>query len=437
MEDLNRMRRELLRKAGLATAMTASGMLAIDNDAGAQPRQKRPPRSPLNVRDFGASGDGKKDDTRAFERALAAAEGDGGNLITIPRGEYRITAPLDIPASVTLEGVSRAPTIRSEHRGSCLLALVEGGNAEGAPLITLHENATLAGLTVYYPEQRKTADPIPYPWTVRGDGDNCSLVDVLLVNPYQAVDFGTRAAGRHYVRGLYAQAIYRGLFVDKCFDVGRLSDVHFWPFWEVWQTPLKQFTEKEGIAFIIGRTDWEYVGNCFCIGYSVGFDFVRTKDGSANAVFTQSGSDVGPLAVRVQNVQDHAGIAFSNCQFMTGIEIKETNRGPVKLTSCGFWPINGADRHALLEGSGHTTFTACHFSDWARTIPGTPAVEARRGSVTINGCDFAAPGKAQVRIGPDVDAAIVMGNRLRGAEAIANEAGARAQIGLNAVASGA
>lgn len=65
---------------------------------------------------------------------------------------------------------------------------------------------------------------------------------------------------------------------------------------------------------------------------------------------------------------------------------------------------------------------------------GAPAIEARRGSVAVNGCDFAAAGKQQVRIGPDVEAAIVMGNRLRGAEGIVNEAGDRAQIGLNAVA---
>jgi hypothetical protein len=35
---------------------------------------------------------------------------------------------------------------------------------------------------------------------LRGIGDNCSLVDVLLVNPSQAVDFGTHPAGRHLIR---------------------------------------------------------------------------------------------------------------------------------------------------------------------------------------------------------------------------------------------
>ena len=43
-----------------------------------------------NVRDFGAAGDGQRDDTDAIEHALR--EGDG--LVDFPRGTYRITRPI-------------------------------------------------------------------------------------------------------------------------------------------------------------------------------------------------------------------------------------------------------------------------------------------------------------------------------------------------------
>jgi hypothetical protein len=59
------------------------------------------------------------------------------------------------------------------------------------------------------------------------------------------------------------------------------------------------------MAFVIGRTDWEYLFNCFCIGYSVGYHVIKTNAGAPNAVLTQCGSDVGPLAVRVDQVMDH------------------------------------------------------------------------------------------------------------------------------------
>lgn len=52
-----------------------------------------------SVRDFGAVGDGRADDTRAIQHAL----NDGDGAVEFPRGEYRLTAPL----SVDLEAVGR------------------------------------------------------------------------------------------------------------------------------------------------------------------------------------------------------------------------------------------------------------------------------------------------------------------------------------------
>jgi hypothetical protein len=388
----------------------------------------------LNVRDFGAAGDGQTDDTAAIEAAMKEAARVGGNLVCLPTGNYLIKGTLDVPENVTLEGVFRAPTARTQNRGSTLLAVSGAGQGDGKPFITLHQNSTLHGLTVFYPEQKQANPPTAYPWTVRGIGDNCSLIDVLLVNPYQAVDFGTHPAGRHLIKGLYAQPLYRGILIDQCYDVGRVEDVHLWPFWGGWEGDLGKFTREHGIAFVIGRTDWEYLFNCFCIGFKVGFQFVKTKGGSANAVLTQCGSDIGPTAVRVEHVQDHAGISFVNGQFMAGIEIKETNRGPVKFTACGFWGIPTTDSHAILEGRGHTTFNGCHFTGWARKNADAPCLQGVRGGLTVMACDFADRGKVQLSLEPEVDAAIFIGNRLRGKERILNRVPPeRAQIALNVV----
>jgi hypothetical protein len=426
-------RRGLLRNATVAAAFGSLSAAIPPAARGAESPPKPRASAGLNVRDFGAVGDGKADDTAAFTAAMKEAADAGGDLVFVPRGNYLIKGMLDVPEHVTLEGVFRAPTARTQNRGSTLLAVAGAGDANGQPFITLHQNSTLHGLTVFYPEQKQTNPPTPYPWTVRGIGDNCSLVDVLLVNPYQAVDFGTHPAGRHLIRGLYAQPLYRGIFIDQCFDVGRVEDVHLWPFWGGWEGDLGRFTREQGIAFIIGRTDWEYLFNCFCIGFNVGFQFVKTKAGAPNAVLTQCGSDIGPTAVRVENVQDHAGISFVNGQFMAGIEVKETNRGPVKFTACGFWGIPTTDSHAILEGRGHTTFNGCHFISWGKKNADAPCIHAKRGGLTVTACDFAERGKAQVTIEAEVEAALVFGNRLRGKDRVTNLAGDRAQIALNIV----
>jgi len=254
---------------------------------------------------------------------------------------------------------------------------------------------------------------------------------VLITNPYQAVDFGTHPCGRHYINRLYAQALYRGVLVDKCFDVGRIENAHIWPFWST-GGPVREFSKEQGIAFVFGKTDWEYMTNSFCIGYSVGFLFKQFENGPGNVLITQSGSDVGPVAVRVEHVQTHSGITFSNCQMMAGIEVEPTNTGPVKFTATGFWPIGTTSYHARLEGSGHTFFEGCHFSGWDNANEGVPCIQANCNGLTVTGCDFMAPGKKQISLGDQVRAAIITSNRLRGGASIENNASGDVQIGLNA-----
>src|SRR5208283_5677385 len=122
----------------------------------AEPEPPRPGPSPmaLNAQDFGAVGDGKKDNTEAFTVAMKAAAETGNGAVFVPRGRYLIKGSLDVPEGVMLEGVFRAPSARSQQSGSVLLAVAGAGHAKGQPFITLHTSCTLRGLTIFYPEQQ-------------------------------------------------------------------------------------------------------------------------------------------------------------------------------------------------------------------------------------------------------------------------------------------
>jgi len=423
-------RRQLL--SGLSFTATA-GILAASPAAQAQDAAPASNQAAVNVRSFGAAGDGVKDDTKAFEAAMKTAAETGNYAVFVPRGRYLISGRLDVPSNVRLEGVYTGPCERTSDAGSVLLAVADAGKADGDPFIMLHTSSALSGLTIFYPEQKMQNPPVPYPWTIRGAGDNINLQNILLVNPYQGVDFGTFPSGRHFINGLYGQPLYRGLFIDQCFDVGRVENVHFWSFWGGWGEPLYDFMRDNAIAFELGQSDWEFMSNCFCIGYSIGYHFALHKTGPGNYLLTNSGSDIGPNSVRVEVSQAHAGISFVNCQFMAGIQIKPTNLGPVKFTACGFWGIPTTDHHAFLEGAGHVFFNSCHFITWGQRDPKAAAIHARRGGLTVTACDFMDAGKPQITIEPEVDSAMIFGNRLRGEQKIDNQAAARAQIALNTV----
>lgn len=67
-----------------------------------------------NVRDFGAVGDGRTDDTMAIKSAVAYIAGRNGGVLSFPDGDYIVTSPITLPPAITIQGTnglqSRAPT---------------------------------------------------------------------------------------------------------------------------------------------------------------------------------------------------------------------------------------------------------------------------------------------------------------------------------------
>lgn len=407
-------------------------------------------RGRADVADFGAKGDAETDDTEAFQRALDSVAADGGGIVTVPTGRFLIRTHLSIPDHVTLEGVWRSPQVGMEAKAGTVLLAVEGqGDPDGTPFITLNTGSTLKGVTIYYPEQIRANPPHAYPWTVatRKFTDNPTIIDVTMINPYQAVDFGTFPTGRHYINRLYGYPLFKGLYINQCYDVGRIENIHFWPFWDLDpNSPLWEFTKEKGTAFIIGKTDGQMGYNLFSIFYNVGMHFVageiRAEDGSVEKRIPGSGAytncymDITPCSIKVDEVAGHAGVSFVNGMFMTGVEVSEANRGPVKFTGCGFWPNRGQTYHAKLAGRGTVFFNSCHFSGWDQGREGLPCIDANSRRVIVSGCDFSSDrdDHVKVRLGPSVNAAVVTSNLMGTKVLIENEApeDADIQIGFNA-----
>lgn len=132
----------------------------------------------FNVFDFGARGDGVTDDSQAFQKALDEA-GKTGGVVHVPAGRFRLDAPLVVPEGVALVGIMQSLHTTQLDKGSTLLATAGRGKPDDPALITLHTNSAIRGLAIHYPEQ--SPDEIsPYPWTIRGDGTNVAILDLLI-----------------------------------------------------------------------------------------------------------------------------------------------------------------------------------------------------------------------------------------------------------------
>src|SRR5208283_5002169 len=195
----------------------------------------------VNVKDYGAKGDGQSDDTAAFQKAMDASAKAGGGTVMAPRGAYFFAGHLNVPAAVTLSGIWQSVPAHNGLRdrglpkptddGTTFLVTEGAGSETGPAFITLGTNSTLKGVVLYYPKQKPDEVPSPYPYAVAMRGKNPAVLDVELLNPYSGIDASRNE--RHLIRNVQGQPLRRGVFVDAIYDIGRIEDVHFNPWWSL------------------------------------------------------------------------------------------------------------------------------------------------------------------------------------------------------------
>jgi Pectate lyase superfamily protein len=432
-------RRSFVENSALAVGLLGAAGLARSKSYAADAADATAPAAmaSVNAGQHGAKGDGKADDSKALQDALNAAA-TSGPVCYVPAGLYRLDGPLTVPAGVTLCGASGGVP-HSEHPiGTVLLAYAGRGQPDGEPLITLKPNGVVRNLLIHYPEQTLAA-VAPYPWSIRADGELCQVLDVTLTNPYQAIDVGSRWNELHLIRNVFACPLKIGIYIDQCTDIGRIENVHFNPnFWTRMALKpgfpggdIQGYLDQNLTGFKIGKTDWEFISNSFVIFPRIGFHFDDFGHGPGNAVITQSGSDICPVAVRVDRTQAHAGVEFANAQFMGALEVGPQNQGPVKLANCGFWGTPATREHVRHSGASSLLLTACHFNGWDHAGKGDACIRAAGGRLVVNGCEFMDQGKRAITLERGLKAAAIVGCTFRGPQAIVDQSGADVQTGLN------
>lgn len=380
----------------------------------------------VNVLDFGAVGDGQADETEAFRKAMESLR-QGGGTVEVPRGVYRFNGNLNVPAGVTIKGMWNAITSHNGHRdrglpkatddGTTFLVTANAGQEDAEAFITLNTNSVLQGVVLYWPDQRADAEPIPYPWGIKMRGKNPAVVDVETLNPYNGIDASDNE--RALIRGVYGQPLNCGIFVDRIYDIGRIEDVHFNPWWSL-HPKLFGWQQSHGKAFVFRRTDWHYVFNTFCFGYYVGYEFGGSDAGVCNGNFLGIGADSCHTAVNVE-ASAVFGILITNGEFVamhgenpTQVVVSQKNYGTVRFSNCAFW--GPCEQIARLNGrndSSMVAFSDCEFCEWDRKNKNNAAIQISGGSVSIRGCNFRND-KPQVKVEESAKRVIITDNFVKG-----------------------
>ena len=321
---------------------------------------------------------------------------------------------------------------RPGELGTALFVDADPGKEDTPAFLTLNTDSTLRGVVIYYPgSDPKAAPPIAYPYAIAMRGNNPAVLDVELLNAYQGID--ARTSVRHLIRNVSGQPLRRGVLVDEIYDIGRIENVHFNPWWSD-NPALLAWQQAHGEAFIFGRSDWQYVHNTFCYGYRVGYKFTGFNSGPGNGNFLGIGADDCYRAVLVESATVY-GLLITNGEFVsirgddpTMIEVQGGNSGSIRFVNCAFW---GPCRQiAKIAGTGTVGFGDCTFVSWDRDKKGVPAIDAEGGTVLVRGCEFRED-HPQVLLGPGVRRAVVAENVFTGTARIENHSRGNVQIGLN------
>lgn len=344
----------------------------------------------LNVRDFGAKGDGKADDTVAIQKAIEAGRKQSLPVV-FPRGQYVVTQPLELEAQ-SLEGAVAG----AWNADSCPMPTLRVHHAKG-PAITMKEGASVHAIALIY--DRK--DGTKYPAAIQVSGCGVSITSTRL----QYCDDGIAADGKSNTGRLNIENVFIvaprgvGVYVTRTYDVPTLRNI------EVWNNASEMFP---GPAFRFGHNDGMRASQLFAFKLQVGFEFVDDESGAFWGILQDCATDACSVGVRVNGEKGHTigitgGFFWDHHMTLDLLNPKANVRiANAELQSNGAPAIDCKACGSLLVSNCRVTRAMENKEIWSANLESA-------GSVSITGCRFEAFGPC-ISIGKGVKQGVISGN---------------------------
>lgn len=320
----------------------------------------------------------EEDQTESIQAFLDHAAEEGGGIAFIPPGEYCISGNLTVAEGVELKGAIDVG--RNPIRMGTIFRVREGADADSATVL-LEKNSGICGIVFDYPEQDFTA-PSPYPYTIRGNGENIFIVNVSLRGAYNGVDLMTNRCDNHYVEylsgicmentiqvggGSVGGRIYNYQMNFIIITAGEESKFGSWDNSPVGSTEaeeeaaLKKYLQEHLVVLRVGHVEDEMLYDNFSYNGWRGVQFIEENGRGASGWSIGHGVDYSTVAFDIQALED---MGFINTQLVSyrdaGTEAEQVS-------------------HILVEGDVDVEFvnTSC----WAK--PDTSNLYVGQGKLSV------------------------------------------------------
>lgn len=302
------------------------------------PETKLPAKLELYlVTDYGAEkGANKADNTEAIQKAMDDAAANGGGVVYIPAGKWKVEGTLRIPSGVELRGaMDNSATPHGE--GTILESYHGKGDFSAEAFISLEANAGLRGITINYPEQKWSGNdhqPDEYPWAMRGLGENIYIINVGVRGCYAALDLFTHRCDNFYVDFMAGHMFNYGVRIGADSENGTLANVmcntivyafgHESKFGSFTNGPGSGKTDAvydygyENLEFFtIGDTHNLKMYNCFNFGANKGIILTSDGNGGPDGVSLGLGLDADVKTLYLTEGLNTGNFDFINTQFVS------------------------------------------------------------------------------------------------------------------------
>jgi filamentous hemagglutinin family protein len=236
-----------------------------------------------NVTDYGATGDGKTDDTHAIDLAIAAASpasAPTGGIVFFPPGTYLISSSLTVHPGMTFQG-SGWNTPGSETNvfaGSWLFVNSDSGFS---PIQLQGSSGAVRNLGFNVTNQVTSGPPSDAQPMIYVTGANSLIEDVFLFNPYDGIV--VTGTARAVIRRVFGQPLRCGIQIDNSEDTNYIDTIHFWSFW---QTTGEAWTyeRNNATAITLFRCDNPHISNVFASNYNIALTLAASEFGRPHKV---------------------------------------------------------------------------------------------------------------------------------------------------------
>jgi hypothetical protein len=199
---------------------------------------------------------------------------------------YRLTSAISLTRSVTLSGVPVTPSTQGTNP-----AIFPGTwfylNHAGKGFFIHGSGTTMEALATYRDQPipgSGSFTPNDNDWDFYGHDDvggtdDLTFRKIHVLNPTRG--FRCDGGGRYNFYQITGQPLIEGIVIDNAFDVCRIDQVHFWPFWKIDPTVQKWTTDNLD-AIHLFRCDNPHLSNIFAIANRSGLRMSQSAAGGVS-----------------------------------------------------------------------------------------------------------------------------------------------------------